>query len=115
MMLASSSSILFALMTGAFVLGGVQLAIFARNGDVNALIASALAYLAGNAALWHFLKTEAYGPLMIVSALAVLVANAFISAGVFGDKYSMPQAVGVVLAVLAILLVGFGGDDGAGA
>lgn len=102
----------FALMTGAYVLGGVQLAAFARSNEVLSLIICVAAYLFANTILWHFLKIGAYGPMMVISALAVLVGNSLASTTLFAEHYSVVQMTGIALAMAAIVLVGLGGSNG---
>ena len=102
----------FALMSGAYVYGGAQLAAYAESSKPLSLGLSIAAYVAGNALLLQFLKSGSYGVLMVVSALAVLIGNALVSSVAFNEEYSALQAFGIALAGAAILLVGFGGDDG---
>ncbi|MEM7651523.1 MAG: hypothetical protein AAF204_05525 [Pseudomonadota bacterium] len=104
----------FALMSGAYVYGGMQLAEYARDAQPNALLLSILAYVTGNALLLHFLKTGSYGVLMIVSALVVMVGNTLISVLFFNEEYSLMQLADIALAIMAIVCIGFGGDDGNG-
>ncbi|MEM0928051.1 MAG: hypothetical protein AAGI89_02045 [Pseudomonadota bacterium] len=96
---------LFAAMTSFYLLGGHQLAVFAKTLDVRALGVSVAAYIIANMMFVVELRSGEYGPAMIVSAMALLVGHMIIGATLMEERYSSIQIIGAALAVLAMALV----------
>lgn len=102
----------FTLMTAAYIYGGYQLSQYAQHDDGKILMLSIGAYFIGNALLLGFLKSGSYGVMMMLSALAVLIGNAGISAFVLNERYTLVQGLGIVLAIVAVILIGLEGQGG---
>lgn len=96
---------LFTAMTSFYLLGGHQLAVFAKTSDVRALAVSVSAYVIANMMFIVELRSSEYGPAMVVSAMALIIGHMIIGATLMGERYSAVQLLGAALAVLAMGLV----------
>lgn len=104
----------FALMSLGYLYGDYQLSDYAKTNSLSSLSLSIASLISANILLIYLLKLSPYGVLMVVSTLVILIGNVLISLFALNEEYSATQSLGIVLAALAVLLVGFGGHDGSG-
>lgn len=105
---------LFTAMTSFYLLGGHQLAVFARTSDLRALGVSVAAYIIANMMFVVELRSSEYGPAMIVSAMALLIGHMIIGATLMDERYSAIQIIGAALAIVAMALVNVSDLQGRG-
>ncbi len=87
-----------------FTLGSLLLKKFADTGALMALV-WAFAILGGSNLLFVQVIRSGLGQGIVASSMTQIVLMAFLGVVVFGEKLSMPQMVGVVLAAASIALI----------